>query len=201
MTVIGIHCLESMFGGAGKMQRVRGPKENRSRIIEENLFHFPQDLRIQGKPDNSSTRGVLLHLRKDISRLLEIDHAATLPIGTQSFPPNPQGGPVMHAGGNINDPVADQWMYHAVANAILAHSFLLSLPGVDASRTGITGISWGGVLCDIVPSIDRRFRFAVSVYGTGNISNDHQDGTCFVRPAGPLAERELWRKLWDRSKT
>jgi dienelactone hydrolase len=128
---------------------------------------------------------------------IAFDHAATLPIGTQSFPPNPQGGPVMHAGGNINDPVADQWMYHAVANAILAHSFLLSLPGVDASRTGITGISWGGVLCDIVPSIDRRFRFAVSVYGTGNISNDHQDGTCFVRPAGPLAERELWRKLWD----
>lgn len=40
--------------------------------------------------------------------------------------------------------VGDDWPYHAVANCVLAHSLLRSLPGVDPTRTAITGISWGG---------------------------------------------------------
>jgi len=69
------------------------------------------------------------------------------------------GGP--DQGGNekfhtMDKPVTESWCYHAVANVIRAHSLLRRLPGVDADRTAITGISWGGYLTCIVASLDLR---------------------------------------------
>ena len=71
-------------------------------------------------------------------------------------------GFAMHHGGppgwggfdQVDSPRADQWTYHAVADVILAHSLLRSLPEVDADRTGVTGISWGGYLTCIVAGVD-----------------------------------------------
>ncbi|MBP7636975.1 MAG: acetylxylan esterase, partial [Kiritimatiellae bacterium] len=65
----------------------------------------------------------------------------------------------------FDDPVADQWTYHAVAAAVRGHSLLRSLPEVDTSRIGVTGISWGGYLTCIAAAVDDRFAFAVPVYG------------------------------------
>jgi len=61
----------------------------------------------------------------------------------------------------------DQWPYQAVASVIRCHSFLRSRPEVDAERTGITGISWGGYLTSITMGVDHRFKFAAPVYGCG----------------------------------
>ena len=58
----------------------------------------------------------------------------------------------------IDQPIEDQWPYHAVANVILAHSLIRSFPKVDASRTAVTGISWGGYLTCIVAGLDNRFQ-------------------------------------------
>lgn len=44
----------------------------------------------------------------------------------------------------IDNPPQDQWTYHAVADAILAHSLIRSMPEVDPDKIGLTGISWGG---------------------------------------------------------
>ena len=66
---------------------------------------------------------------------------------------------------NIDAPVADQWSYHAVAAAILARSLIRSFPEVDPGRIGVTGISWGGYLTDIVAGLDSRFRFAAPSMG------------------------------------
>lgn len=63
--------------------------------------------------------------------------------------------------------IRDMWTYHAVADVILAHSLLRSLPEVDAQRTALTGISWGGYLTCITAGIDSRFKAAVPVYGCG----------------------------------
>ena len=65
---------------------------------------------------------------------------------------------------------SDDWPYHAVANVIRAHSLLRRLPGVDPTRTAITGISWGGYTTCLVASLDSRFRAAVPVYGCGHLS-------------------------------
>jgi len=67
----------------------------------------------------------------------------------------------------MNENLENQWFYHAVADVILANSFLHSLPEVDSTKIGITGISWGGILTNVITGIDHRFAFAVPVYGCG----------------------------------
>ena len=68
---------------------------------------------------------------------------------------------------NYQDPIEAQWYYHAVAQAIQAHSLIRSFPEVNADKTGITGISWGGTLTSTIMGLDPRFKFAVPVYGCG----------------------------------
>lgn len=64
-------------------------------------------------------------------------------------------------------PAETQWMYHCVAQTILAHNILRNDPAVDPERIGITGISWGGVISSITISFDTRYAFAIPVYCTG----------------------------------
>ena len=64
-------------------------------------------------------------------------------------------------------PVEQQWMYHAVSSAILAHNLLKADPCVDNSRIGITGISWGCRITALAIGYDTDFAFAIPVYGGG----------------------------------
>lgn len=98
----------------------------------------------------------------------------------------------------IGEPAADQWTYHAVADVLLAHSLLRSLPGVDAGRIGLTGISWGGYLTTIAGSIDKRFRFAAPVYGCGFLGEDSAWLPVFQKMGTERAAR--WLELWDPSR-
>lgn len=66
-----------------------------------------------------------------------------------------------------DEQLENQWFYHAVADIVLANSLLRSFPEVDTTKIGITGISWGGILTNVVAGIDNRFAFAVPVYGCG----------------------------------
>jgi len=68
---------------------------------------------------------------------------------------------------DINAPLKEQWMYHAVSDIMLAHSLIASLPEVDANRIGMTGISWGGVLSSLTSGVDTRFKCVAPVYGAG----------------------------------
>lgn len=67
----------------------------------------------------------------------------------------------------MEEELSNQWFYHAVADAILANSLLRSFPEVDPNKIGITGISWGGILTNVITGIDERFAFAIPVYGCG----------------------------------
>ncbi|HWA98292.1 MAG TPA: acetylxylan esterase [Pirellulales bacterium] len=89
------------------------------------------------------------------------------------------------------EPMEDQWMYHAVADVILANSLLRSLPQVDPQRVGLMGISWGGIITSTVIGIDRRFAFAVPTYGCGEltIAADHfRQGT---------VDNTIYREVWE----
>ena len=72
--------------------------------------------------------------------------------------------------GDSDQPLTDQWIYHAVSQTILAHSLLCSLPEVDSSKVGLMGVSWGGIITSIVMGIDSRFAFAIPVYGCGYLN-------------------------------
>lgn len=111
-----------------------------------------------------------------------------------------QGGPPGWGGfEQVDGDERDQWTWHAVADAILGHSLLRSLPGVDPDRIGVTGISWGGYLTCITASVDSRFKFAAPVYGCGFLGDDSTwaDST-FPKMGKDKAEK--WLGLWDPSR-
>ena len=89
--------------------------------------------------------------------------------GSKEYQTLPTSGPARFGFFNdvTNDNLQDQWFYHAVSDVILAHSLLRSFPEVDTSKIGITGISWGGILTNVVTGIDDRFAFSIPVYGCG----------------------------------
>ncbi len=90
-----------------------------------------------------------------------------------------------------DEPLTNQWMYHAVADTVLANSLLRSLPEVDAKKVGVAGISWGGVITSTVIGIDGRFAFAVPIYGCGHMFDaDNQWGRA-------LGDNSLYREVWD----
>jgi dienelactone hydrolase len=97
----------------------------------------------------------------------------------------------------IGGDVADDWPFHAVANVLRAHSLLRSFAEVDAERTAVTGISWGGYTTCLVASVDDRFKAAVPVYGCGFLF----EGESVQKPAiDKLGDRrEAWIKAYDPS--
>ncbi len=93
--------------------------------------------------------------------------------------------------GDSDQPLTDQWMYHAVADTILANSLLRSLPEVDAKQVGLAGISWGGVVTSTVIGIDPRFAFAIPIYGCGNLATaENQYGRA-------LGDNLVYQQVWD----
>lgn len=101
---------------------------------------------------------------------------------------------------SIDSPLHSQWIYHSVANIVLAHSLLGSLPGIDKNRIGVTGISWGGFLACIVAGLDHRFKLAIPVYGCGYIyENDGYFYQAEFRGMTP-AQKEKWINQYDPSR-
>ena len=131
---------------------------------------------------------------------IAIDHSGGLPLPQDANPRprNPQGGPL--GGGSVfsqlDEPVGDQWPFHAVAAASRALSLLRAEPGVDPGRIGVTGISWGGYLTCLFAGVDDRLRFAIPVYGCG-----FYDDTIFsgMLEKLPSDQSSLWWRQWDAS--
>ena len=93
--------------------------------------------------------------------------------------------------GDAKEEFKDQWMYHAAADTILAHSLIRSLPGVDADKVGLMGISWGGVITSTVIGIDDRFAFAIPTYGCGDLAEvQNQYGKS-------LGNHEMYKQVYD----
>ncbi len=90
-------------------------------------------------------------------------------------------------------PPEDQWIWHATASVILAHSLLRSFDAVDASKIGITGVSWGGILTCIVAGLDNRLAFAAPVYGCGFLKGDSRWNDKLNR----AKKYDAWLKRWD----
>ena len=88
-------------------------------------------------------------------------------------------------------PLKEQWMYHALADTMLANSLLRSLPEVDASKIGVMGISWGGVITSTVIGLDDRFAFGIPTYGCGHLF-DAENGW-----GKALHDNEGYKQVWD----
>ncbi len=89
----------------------------------------------------------------------------------------------------------DHWAYHAVNAVARGHSLLASLPEVDETRVGITGVSWGGVLTCLSASLDPRYRCAVPIYGCGHLTEDSSWLPNFAEMGAE--QTAVWRNTWD----
>ena len=130
---------------------------------------------------------------------IAMDTCGCVPIGSYGkWQRHDAGGPAGWGGfDQVDEPVEDHWTYHAIADVVLAHSLLRSLPEVDADRIGVTGISWGGYLTCIVSGVDPRFRFAVPVYGCGFLGDNSTWLPRFEKMGQEKAA--LWLSRWDPS--
>jgi dienelactone hydrolase len=88
-------------------------------------------------------------------------------------------------------PLADQWMYHAVADVVRAHSLVRSFPEVDDRQVGLMGISWGGIIASTTVGIDTRFAFAIPTYGCGALD------AAASQWAQALKENAVYRDVWE----
>ncbi len=96
---------------------------------------------------------------------------------------------------SIGGETADDWPFHAAASVLRAHTLLRSFPEVDAERTAVTGISWGGYTTCLVASLDDRFKAAVPVYGCGFL----HEGESVQKPSiDKLGDRkDQWVQEYD----
>lgn len=88
-------------------------------------------------------------------------------------------------------PLKDQWMYHALADTMLANSLLRSLPEVDPGKIGVMGISWGGVVTSTVIGLDERFAFGIPTYGCGHLFDAENHW------GAALHDNEGYKQVWD----
>ncbi|TXK83804.1 S9 family peptidase [Paenibacillus sp. N3.4] len=126
-------------------------------------------------------------------------HVATLKNSDGVWSGHDWSGPSRH--GEFADfalPMEDQWMYHAVADVILAHSFLRSFDILDKDKIGVNGISWGGIVASLVAGVDNRLSFAIPVYGCGYLFEaNNQYGESFAKMPPEYARKT--KQLWDPS--
>lgn len=101
-------------------------------------------------------------------------------------------GPANSALTDGSYPVEQQWAYHAIASVIASNSFLRGFDCVDASKIGITGVSYGAFLTCQAVAYDDRFVFAAPVYGSLEQKVGHSTFATLVK--GRAGE------LWDDAK-
>lgn len=112
----------------------------------------------------------------------------------------PDGGPEQgheekfHA---MGEGLREMWSYHAVAAVVRGVSLLGSQPNVNASRIGVTGISWGGYTTCMVVGFDDRIRAAIPVYGCGFLHHN----SCWLEEFERLSpeHRDAWIRHFDPS--
>lgn len=140
---------------------------------------------------------------------LAMDTCGAIPLGkkpdgkfSNDWQRLPDGGPKGWGGFDQilkGEPALDNWMHQATAAVILGHSWLLAQPEVDAQRTGITGISWGGVLTCRAAGADPRFKFAAPVYGCGFLHESSAWSRQLSRMQNDVNTTSLWAQRYDPS--
>ncbi|MCQ2379421.1 MAG: hypothetical protein MJ025_00635 [Victivallaceae bacterium] len=97
-----------------------------------------------------------------------------LPCSWQGMAPRPF---VTEQSENNDTEMRRLWVRNAVGLLAHVHTYLLGLPYVDKTKTGLLGISWGSVMGSILCSLDKRFAFAVFCYGCGCFDRGEDAGS------------------------
>ena len=92
----------------------------------------------------------------------------------------------------------DSLIIDAVVSGVKSLDLLRAQPGVDASRIGVVGISWGGYMTTMVCGLaGERVRAGFAVFGCGFYELTSQQPALAKMPAG---EREAWLRWLDAGR-
>ncbi|MFA6177215.1 MAG: acetylxylan esterase [Phycisphaerae bacterium] len=132
---------------------------------------------------------------------ISMDLEGHFPVQASSTGERPgfaEGGPSRNGMfGDIDKPLAEQWFYHGIAQVVLAHSLIRSFPEVNPQKTGLIGVSWGGVITCLVAGVDDRFKFAIPVYGCAALVGS--DGTFGMDGLNP-GQLQRFIERWEGSR-
>jgi dienelactone hydrolase len=92
--------------------------------------------------------------------------------------------------GDTGNPLTNQWMYHAAGAAILARNLIRNDNRVMASKIGICGISWGGVITSTVMGLAPQFAFAIPIYGCGELDR-------MTNQYATTASNSIYQTIWE----
>jgi hypothetical protein len=159
---------------------------------------FPALLLLPGGNGQASGQLVQIYARQGYAAMM-IDLGGNWQRDAQTpLERNPDGGPAADEGTRFREPAtpdADTWMYHAVADAILARSLLTKVPDLDQAHIGVTGAGWGGYVTCLAAALDPRFAAAAPVYACGFLES-RSFWIRHFREMTPEA-RQKWTQLWD----
>jgi dienelactone hydrolase len=97
-----------------------------------------------------------------------------------------------------NPDVKASLLFDAVLSAMKSLDLLRAQPGVDASRVGVVGISWGGYMTTMVCGLaGDRVRAGFAVFGCGFYEFTSQQPTLLKMPE---PERERWMRWLDAGR-
>jgi len=92
-------------------------------------------------------------------------------------------------------PIPEQWMYHTMAQSIMANTLLRAQHGVNADNVGVAGVSWGGVIAATLISFDYdRLAFAIPAYGCGSMAKSPSG---IARQMSREGAEGLYERVWD----
>jgi len=113
---------------------------------------------------------------------------------------NYYGGPDEGKAGSLYDDPDDpynSWVYHSVYNAIMCNNILRTHEKVNANQIGVTGISWGGIVTNLLSGVDKRFEAFAPVYGAAYL---HEDSFWADKGSfGGIGKKEKWIETYDPS--
>lgn len=165
----------------------------------EGVAHAPGMVLVNGGGGTAFAEWVRLWNRRGYAAIA-MDYCGCVPVGEYGhWQRHAEGGPPGWEASfaQLDDPLTDQWPYHAMADILQAHSLLASFPQVDAERIGVTGISWGGYLTSLTVGVDSRFKCAIPIYGCGFLGEDSVWLPNFSEIGTEKAGR--WLAQWDPS--
>ena len=102
-----------------------------------------------------------------------------------------------HAYSDYELPVNHQWMFHAVAQSMLANTLLRSQPFVNQDLVGVAGVSWGGAIASTMLSVDyERLAFGIPAYGCGSMMG-RETGSGISRQMASGGAEAYYSRVWD----
>jgi dienelactone hydrolase len=96
------------------------------------------------------------------------------------------------------EPLWNQWMFHAVSTSMLANTILRAQPTVNAQQVGVAGVSWGAVIATDMLRMDSRFAFAILAFGCASLTSHGAEGLIGSSiVGGGLDQRAFYEDVWD----